>query len=158
MIAIPLKAMHLVAIAIWTGGLLWLVIREPTDRARFAGEAQQVSKLALVAVFLVVGSGVIQTLILLRVRDLWSTYGAIVGAKLLGLALLVAFGAYHRYVVVPRLGTTTAGDTPLTFRKSVRREIAVMSLVILLGGLLSYISPPARAADINHPESTESSS
>jgi putative copper export protein len=52
----------------------------------------------------------------------------------------VLFGAHHRYRVLPRLAERTVADA---LARSLRREVAVMSLVILLGGLLAYVAPPA---------------
>ena len=68
--------------------------------------------------------------------------------------MLVAFGAYNRYRLLPAL---SVGSDPTAaraaLRTTVRREVGVMTLVILLGGLLSYVSPPAHA-DVRSPSST----
>lgn len=160
MIAVSAKAIHLLAIAAWIGGLLWLVVRAPTDRQRASIDAEWVSAVALSAVIAVVATGIIQTLILLRLADIRSAYGAVVGAKIVGLLALVAFGAYHRYSVVPRLAGAAAqtDDLDASFRTTLRREIGVMTIVILLGGLLSYISPPTIAAAPHTMDSPESTS
>jgi copper transport protein len=161
MLAVPAKAIHLVAIAAWMGGLLWLVVREPGDRAAFLLEVTRISTVSLAAVIAIAVTGVIQTFLLLHLDHLWSTYGAVVGAKVLGFAVLIAFGAHHRFRVLPRLlGEPPDDDTRSSFRTTLRREIVVMSVVILLGGFLSYVSPPAAAGagDANHLEHPESSS
>jgi putative copper export protein len=100
-----------------------------------------VSSLALAAVIVVTFSGVVQTRLFLPVwADLVrSSYGLIVLAKLAGVGVLVLFGAHHRYRVLPRLTDAAVSDG---FTLSLRREIFVMSLIVLLGGVLAYISPP----------------
>jgi putative copper export protein len=144
--AIPSKALHLVAGAAWLGGLLWLVLRERDDLPRFIDEAARVSSVALLAVVGVTISGVAQTLLFLpSVLDvIRSAYGAIVIAKVAGSVVLIAFGAYHRFRVVPRLREqhVAAG-----FARTVRRELAVMYAVVLLGGFLAYVPPPAAPAE-----------
>lgn len=144
-LAIPAKAIHLFALGAWLGGLLWLVSRERNDAARFAREARRVSSTALWAVILITASGIAQTLILIpSFGALRSNYGFVVLAKVVGLIVLVGFGAYHRFRVVSRLSNRDGARTA-SFLTSLRGEIAVLWLVVLLGGFLGYISPPAAA-------------
>jgi copper transport protein len=140
--AVPARALHLVAVAAWLGGLLWLIVLERRSAAVAAREAQRVSSVALAAVIAVAFSGVVQTRLFLPVwADLVrSTYGAIALAKVAGLGVLVLFGAHHRYRVLPRLADA---DAPEELARSLRTEVAVMSIVILLGGVLAYVAPPA---------------
>ena len=138
---IPARALHLLAVAAWLGGLLWLVTVDRSDAPAAIVEAQRVSTLALTAVIVVTFSGVVQTRLFLPVwGDLvQSPYGLIVLAKVAGVGVLVLFGVHHRFRVLPRLAddVVARGFTP-----SLRREIVVMSLIVLLGGLLAYVSPP----------------
>jgi copper transport protein len=138
---IPGRALHLLAIAAWLGGLLWLVTLDRSDASGTIAEAQRVSSIALLAVIIVTLSGVVQTRLFLPVwGDLvHSQYGLIVLAKLAGVGVLVLFGAHHRFRVLPQLADATVAER---FPISLRREIAVMSLLVLLGGLLAYLSPP----------------
>jgi putative copper export protein len=53
--------------------------------------------------------------------------------------VLVLFGAHHRFRVLPRLTDAAVAES---FPISLRREIALISLLVLLGGLLAYLSPP----------------
>jgi len=149
--AIPAKAVHLVAAGAWLGGLLWLLAAGRGVEARgaeapFARQAARVSSVALGAVLLVVVTGVAQTLLFLpSPLDLVrSAYGAVTIAKIVGLLGLVAFGAYHRYRVLPRLpaDATAAGR----LASSLRGEVALFAVVVLLGGLLAFVPPPARPA------------
>lgn len=143
--AVPAKAIHLLASAIWVGGLLWLLIRPAGDDVLlFATDADRVSSRALWAVVAVAFTGVVQTRLFL---DSWSglvtsAYGLLVLAKTAGLLVLVAFGAYNRQRVMPRLTGTPNATEVSVLRASVTREIVVVAIVILLGGLLAYVPPP----------------
>jgi copper transport protein len=140
--AIPFKILHLAAVAVWLGGLVWLAARDSNDND-LVSEAMVVSSAALAAVIVVAISGIVHTLLLVPLHELISPYGAVVGGKVAGLCVLVAFGAHHRYRVLPHLESRSGGAALATsFRLSLKREIAVMWLVILLGGFLAYVSPP----------------
>jgi len=137
--AIPTKAAHLAAAAIWFGGLLWIVTAE-RHGARYVDGARRISSLALGSVLVVLATGIVQSVLLLprwtAIAD--STYGRVILAKAAGLLVLIFFGAFHRRIV-PRLDTTMARRR---LRGSVRFEIVVMIAVSVLGGLLAAIAPP----------------
>jgi putative copper export protein len=138
---IPARALHLLAVAAWLGGLAWLVTLDHADPRAAIEEAHRTSSIALTAVIVVIFSGVVQTRIFLPVWGdlIHSQYGLIVLAKVAGVGVLILFGAYHRFRVLPRLTEAAVAEG---FPISLRREIAVMSLLVLLGGLLAYLSPP----------------
>jgi len=144
--AVPAKAIHLLASAIWVGGLLWLLIRPAGDDVlQFATDADRVSSRALWAVIAIAFTGVVQTRLFL---DSWSAlvtsaYGLLVLAKTAGLLVLVAFGAYNRQRVMPRLTASPNAMEVGVLRSSVVREVVVIAIVILLGGLLAYVPPPS---------------
>ena len=143
-VAIPAKAIHLLASGVWLGGLLWLVIRPTKDSAElFRSDTERVSTFALVAVIAVAFTGVLQTwLFLPKIADvLTSPYGWFVLGKTAGLLALAGFGAYHRKRLIPQL-TAVAEGGEVTMRSWVAREIWVMLVVILLGGMLAYVPPP----------------
>jgi copper transport protein len=146
-IAMPAKALHLLAGAAWVGGLIWLVMHDgggsTRDESTFPRDARRVSTVALSAVILVALSGIVQTLLFLpAVLDLFrSTYGFVVLAKVAGLLVLIGFGADHRRRSLPRL--QAASSSRAHFVSAIRAELAVMVLVIVLGGLLAYLPPPS---------------
>ena len=156
--SIPAKALHLIASALWLGGLLWLATAGTADHTSFHREAQRVSSVALVAVIVVALSGFVQSFLFLpSVGALLTTaYGRLILAKVAGMVILIAFGAHHRYRVLPALGGVNApasskylvagADGAEVLRRSVWREIGVMAIVIALGGLLAYVSPNAKEA------------
>ncbi|MGH7590081.1 MAG: copper resistance D family protein, partial [Gemmatimonadales bacterium] len=136
----PAKALHLLAGATWLGGLLWLLLADPTLPEHAFGVGR-VSTAALAPVVIVTATGFLVALLFLPSwRDLFhSDYGAVAIAKTVGVGILVLFGAYHKFVLVPRAAEAA---TATKLRRSVRYEVSVMTFVILLGGLLAYISPP----------------
>jgi copper transport protein len=134
---IAAKALHLMGGAVWLGGLLHLLTIPRGDSALFARRASYVSNVAFGAVVVVVLSGIVQWRYFLPTFGvLQSSYGVLLTAKLAGLAVLLVFGAHHRYRAIPRLNQAGRFDATL------RAEIAVMILVAMVGALLSYTPPP----------------
>jgi copper transport protein len=140
---IPAKMLHLVAGSMWIGGLVWLVWLSRCDEAACRIEAGRVSSVALISVIVIALSGLLQTFFFLNTPGdlLHSRYGQLVLAKMTGLAILVALGAYNRFGVLPQL---EAPSGPKRLSRSVKLEIAVLTMIILIGGLLAYEpTPPA---------------
>lgn len=140
--AIPGKALHLLASAAWIGGVLWLLLLDRTDVARFAHETARVSRAAMLCVIVVAISGLVEIRLFLTMpADLiHAPYGLLVLAKVAGTLALIGFGAHHR-----TRGMQKAGDamwSPERFATTLRGEIVIMALVVLIGGLLSYVPPP----------------
>ena len=111
-------------------------------------DAARVSSRALLAVIAVAFTGVVQTRLFLPAwGDLTtSAYGALALVKTLGLLILIAFGAYNRQRIVPRLAAAARSATDVVvLRRSVNRELIVIGIVILIGGLLAYVPPPGEA-------------
>lgn len=137
-IAIPMKAFHLVAVAFWIGGVLWLLLQDP-DSVETALAASTVSNIALASISIVAISGVVQTVLFLnKPGDLiQSQYGITILAKVAGLLALASFGVYHRSCIRNQIPNTI-------FRKSLRRELIVMMLVVMIGGFLAYVPTPMR--------------
>jgi copper transport protein len=142
--AVPAKAVHLLTGALWTGGVAWLltVDRDGDAAASFAARADRVSAVALWSVVAVSISGVVQGWLFLAapIDLVRSLYGVVLLAKVVGLLVLVGFGAYHRKRVIDRLRESAA--VRATFARMLGGELAVMVVVILLGGLLAYLAPP----------------
>ncbi len=138
LIAIPMKSLHLVGVAFWLGGLLWLASSDKT--ADITTSATTVSSVAIISIVVVGITGVVQSFLFLPGWSnlLASAYGRTLLGKVAGLAALAAFGAYHRYKLVPGLTVSNGG----MLQRSVKREIAVMILVVMLGGFLAYVPTP----------------
>jgi copper transport protein len=139
-IAIPLKVIHLAGAGIWAAGLLVLLLsdREGND---YRAAALRVSGVALAAVLVIAATGLAEALLFLpSAGDLVrSTYGWLVLGKMSGLLLLVGFGAWHRFGLLPRLAVR-GNSHPL--RRSVAWETVAMAAVLVLAAFLGYMPPP----------------
>jgi copper transport protein len=141
--AIPAKALHLLAASAWLGGLIWIVWLARCDDDACRIEARRVSSVALVSIIAIFVSGLVQTVLFLNSPGdlIHSGYGRLVLAKMVGLAILIALGAYNRFGVLPQLD---ASDGTKTLSRSVKQEIAIVTVVIIIGGFLAYTpTPPA---------------
>lgn len=144
----PANVLHVVAMAIWVGGLASLVLvlpaatrqLPPPDRSRLlAAVLARFSPLALACVALLLLTGIGQAYAYVRDLDnlLDTAYGRAVLIKLLLLVgALIPLGAYNRYRSVPRLERIAAGgEAPgragLLLRRALRGEVAL--LVVALG-------------------------
>ncbi len=138
---IPAKMMHLLAGSVWIGGLVWLIWLSRCDDAACRIEAGRVSSVALVSVIVIALSGLLETFFFLNTpADLIdSRYGQRVLAKMIGLAILVGIGAYNRFGLLPRLH---AVEGPERLSRSMKAEIAVLTMIILIGGFLAYEPTP----------------
>jgi copper transport protein len=141
LLAIPTKAIHLLAASLWIGGLVWLVWVARCDSNACEIEARRVSSLALLAVIVILLSGLVQTVLFLNTpSDLFRYgYGKLVFAKILALVILIGFGIYNRYKVMPGVEST---DMQRKLSKSVKLELAVITLVIMISGFLAYVPTP----------------
>jgi putative copper export protein len=143
----PTNAIHQVAVAVWAGGLVYLVLvcgapRTESSGLTCASAVQRVSGAAVVAIIAVAVSGALQTwLFLPDLAALTGTrYGQLALAKTAGLLVLAGFGAYHRFRLMPALAD--AGDEA-GLTRSVRREIWVMGIVVFIAAFLAHASPEA---------------
>jgi copper transport protein len=149
-VAVVSDLAHLGAVAVWTGGLLALLVALPalpTDgRARLA---TRFSAVALGAVVVVAVSGTVSGWQQVRTLEaLTSTaYGRLLLAKVAGFAVLVVLGWLNRTRLVPLVERTVA---PLT--RSLRVEVAVAAVVLGLTAALIH-QPPARA-EVTEPYQT----
>lgn len=157
-IAGPANAVHLGAAAMWLGGLFLLVLApdapsDGSDAWRYEVVTGAVSATALVAVLLVTASGILQSVVLVGDVGAYTgtTYGRTIFVKWAGFTILLGFGAYHRFRIMPALAATGAdvpddsesGGPSASLRRSVRLEAIVMMLVILVAAFLAHTPPPA---------------
>jgi copper transport protein len=140
-LSIPAKMAHLLGGSLWLGGLLWLVRLSRCDETACRSEARRVSSVALIMVVVIFLTGSLETVLFLNSPSdlIHSAYGRLVLAKVIGLAILVGFGAYNKFRLLPRLDDP---DTATRLSRSVSREIVIVTLVILIGGFLAYVPTP----------------
>lgn len=145
-LSIPAKMAHLVSASLWLGGLLWLVWLSRCDDVACRTEARRVSSVALIAVIVIFLTGSLETLLFINFPGdlIHSGYGRLVLLKVLGLVVLVAFGVYNRFGLLPRLDESGATSR---LSRSVSKEIVIVTFVILIGGFLAYVpTPPPRVS------------
>lgn len=140
MLSVPARSAHLLASALWFGGLLVLITSQK-DRPEFRPHVRRISAIALTSVIAIAFTGLVQSIILLPgpAGLVTTTYGRVVLAKIGGLVILIAFGATNRRFLIPRLAE---GNGATALQRSCTVETWVMIGVILLAGFLSYIPIP----------------
>jgi cytochrome c oxidase assembly factor CtaG/putative copper export protein len=150
-VAVTSLAMHVVAAALWAGGLAALLVLRRTEV--LAGAAARYSRLAL-GCFVVVGfSGVANAWVRLGTIDqLWrSSYGALVAGKILALLALGTLGALHRTRTLPALRSARPG----AFRRFAAGELVVFAATFGLAVALSRSPTPVPTNPANPDPATE---
>lgn len=137
---VPARALHIAAVSLWLGGLI-VLYRTARGGDAYRAVALRVSSVALGAVIVLLLTGVAHLLVFpVELGTLvGSTYGKILMAKLLGVAVLVGFGARNRLAVVPHLPDPGAIRA---LRRNAALEIAVMTGVLIATGFLMYSMLP----------------
>ena len=157
-IQITLQWVHFLAIGVWIGGfvpvLLLLRERRRAGEPPPAAEVAAYSRLAGYALLAVVASGVLRATNELgglgAIIHLFGTsYGTVLAAKVALAAALIALGAANRYRSIPRLKET---DAPI--RRILSVEVFGAVGVLALTGLLTGLAPnpiatPAQVAPAN---------
>jgi len=138
--AVDSLAIHLVAGALWVGGLLALVLLRMRRPQQLAAAVTRYSIVALWCFVLIGSSGVINAWVRLDTpADLATTaYGRVVLLKVLALIILGAAGWLHRTRTLPLLARGEVG----AFGRLALGEAAVMIVTIALAVGLSRTPPP----------------
>jgi copper transport protein len=144
--------LHLYGASVWVGGLLTLVCVRTWLRSEpapaFRSEAlRSFSRLALVAVILVVGGGILLAVILVgTINNLVSTpYGWFILAKSALLAPMVILGFINRE---PRPSKRTEARAPKVRPRVAQRvalEASLGAAVLVLAGILTSLNPAVTA-------------
>jgi copper transport protein len=154
--------LHVASGSVWVGGIACLLFVLPGATRQLEGGERSRTLLAVLARFspMALGSvvaialtGVIQAYIDVRSVHglLHTTYGALIIAKTLLLALLIGFGWVNRARVIPALGRVVGDGRPpgrvgTLARRTMRGELAAMAAVFgVTAALISY-APPIDAA------------
>lgn len=159
LVLFPANVLHVVAMAVWVGGLATLLFvlpaatraLEPPGRGRLlAATLSRFSPLALLCVAAILLTGLAQAYVYVRDLDnlLDTAYGRAVLIKLVLLAgLLIPLGAYNRCRSVPRLERIAAGgEAPgragLLLRRALRGEVGLLIAVLAVTAALAGYAPP----------------
>jgi uncharacterized membrane protein/mono/diheme cytochrome c family protein len=150
--------LHFLAVATWLGGLLSLIFVLPVairasqsmgDRV-LATAVARFSKLAVVSVIVIVVTGTFQAWLEVGSWEglVQTAYGLSITAKVGLLVVMLLFGAFNLLIVRPGLaqsagaaGGTAAASIARRFRLSVRVELALGALVLLVAAILTGLSP-----------------
>ena len=150
---VPSVALHLMAVSVWVGGLAALVVLGGPAWSAVAAEdrnglVRQVvprfSRLALASVAVLVATGTVNALLdLASVSDLWhTTYGRVLSAKIVLLAVALLFGAWHLWIVPRQLaGADPAAAASRSFRRSSGAELVVLAAVVAFASALVALVP-----------------
>jgi copper transport protein len=155
----PSIALHVTAISVWLGGLVALVVVVPAatrclekaERTRvLSAVVARFSGLALVAVILLLATGLVQSYIEVGRLDLLlsTDFGRAVLIKFGLLMTLVGLGAFNRRRTLPRLRQIAQdgeapGSTGLSLRRTLRTEIALIVVALGATGALASYAPAA---------------
>lgn len=144
-LAVASVSLHVVAGALWVGGLAVLAVLVLADRrvdvAAALPTVRSFSTLALAAVLVVGASGVLNAWLRVSTVEqlLGSAYGLLLVAKTLLLLVLVGFGWWHRRHGIARLAATGERSA---FVRVVLLELLVMVLTVAVAVVLSRTAPP----------------
>jgi copper transport protein len=136
---------HLSAATLWIGGLLSLGLVVWTDRELQRVAFWRFSQIAGPLVALVVAAGVYMTFKRFpALHDLWSVgYGRLLLVKLGLVSLALSWGAFHHFVVRPRLDRPPAAGR---LSRSLAGEAILAVAILLLAAILVDSKPPAKPA------------
>ncbi len=128
--------MHLVAIVVWVGGLVALLVTSAGAPADIrVALLRRFSSLALLAFVITAVSGVTSALVRTELQYIFSsTYGLILVAKVAALVTLGAFGAWYRLRLIAKAHTDAAART---FGRLAVAELLVMGIAVGLGTALA---------------------
>jgi copper transport protein len=134
--------LHLAAALMWVGGLVALAacvwpLAPSLRRSAFLG----FSRIATVLVAVLIVAGVYLSIARLpSIADLWeTTYGRTLLLKLGVVVAALGWGAFHHFVVRPRL---ERDDAPVGLGRSLIGESSVAILVLLMAAVLVNAQPP----------------
>lgn len=140
---IVVQVVHFEAVAVWLGGLAVMLVslRGLDDKTV---HVRRFSSIAGIALAVVAGTGVARAVNeVASFGALWSTsYGRVVGAKIVGLAVLAGLGGWNRYRQLPKGQRGLAG-----FGRTARAELGVGVVVFALAGLLASLVPSTSVAE-----------
>ncbi|OKL53690.1 hypothetical protein BSZ39_08145 [Bowdeniella nasicola] len=148
-LAVSSMLMHLVAVTMWMGGLLILVVVSRHLGAELPSVAARYSQIALWCFIITVVSGVCAAWIRLNgVGELFTTpWGLLLTAKTIGFIALGAIGYWHRERTIPQLGEGRAKP----FWLFVGVEVLIMGATTALAVTLSSSAPPVPQSPLPDP-------
>ncbi len=150
--------LHLLAVAIWCGGLVGLCIYSfgrnlSYMKLEFTHKClTRFSLIALIMFLIVVISGAVMSLSYMGNTELLSnTYGKLFIFKMILTGIIILFACFHRYYWLPILKKVeNQTDKSLLLRRLnnlIRIELLVLLIVVVIAGTLSSIELPENIKD-----------
>jgi putative copper export protein len=139
-------SLHLLCAAFWLGALApLLIVARDGDDPEIARVAVRFGNLALavVAILLLAGAGILWTLIVDATAFWTSGYGAMMAIKLLAVAVLLCIAAANKLKLTPRLSNGDTGAARL-LRRSILAEILCGALILLITAAFTTITGPPK--------------
>ncbi|MDQ1172129.1 cytochrome c oxidase assembly factor CtaG/putative copper export protein [Microbacterium testaceum] len=142
--AVIALVLHLMAAAVWLGGLVLLVVIRPAmSRTQLQATMMRYSSLALVAFVVVAVSGTVRASIgLLGLQNLWSAYGVLVLVKVFALVAMGVLGAWYRRRLISRMADENGSRR---FWGVVSLELVFMGIASGAAAALARTPPPVEA-------------
>ena len=139
--AIGSLAIHVIALALWVGGVFALAFLTPESRAH---AVPRFSVLALWAAIAVVVSGSVNAFIRLDFIEAWtSSYAYLVIAKVFLTVGLIVIGYLHRKNL-KKLSEIKGSK----FLQLILAEVVIMTVTLAIGSLLASSQPPVRESGL----------
>ncbi|MEV6381998.1 cytochrome c oxidase assembly protein [Streptomyces sp. NPDC051773] len=148
--AVTSLALHLVGVAVWVGGLLFVLIVAARREEQTADAARRFSPLAAAALLTVAASGLVNAAVRLPslAEVFTSRYGLMILAKTLALAALGGIGLWHRRRTLPAL----RDGGRRAFVRLAAGELLLMAAATGLAVGLSRTPAPGGGGEVSPPE------
>jgi putative copper resistance protein D len=140
-------ALHLLAVSAWLGGLVSLGLymrsigRRETADLREAGDvARRFSSLGIVSVLTIIGSGIVNTLVLVGSIELLASteYGHLLIIKIVLFLVMVGIAMFNRRCLLPAVTTTAVS----TLQRNSFIEVAFGLAIVCIVAALGTLPPP----------------
>ncbi|WP_367734467.1 cytochrome c oxidase assembly protein [Microbacterium sp. LMI1-1-1.1] len=140
--AVTSLVLHILAAAVWLGGLILLVaVRPVMSRSQLQTVLLRYSSIALVAFIVVSISGTVRASIgLVGWENLWTPYGVLVLVKVVALLAMGVLGAWYRRRLIARMGEEPGSRR---FWGVILLELAFMGVASGVAAALARTPPPA---------------
>lgn len=140
-IAVTSLVLHILAAAVWLGGLVLLVVVRPVlERGALVETLRRYSTLALTAFVVVAISGTVRAAVSVEtLPNLLSPYGAILIVKVVALLAMGLFGAWYRLRLIGRMAADAASRH---FWTLIVFELALMGIASGAAAALARTPPP----------------
>ncbi|WP_374113772.1 cytochrome c oxidase assembly protein [Microbacterium sp. zg.B96] len=142
--AVMALALHIIAAAVWLGGLVLMVIVRPVlTRGEMTDVLRRYSSLALVAFVVVAVSGTARAVAGgITLELLTSPYGIVLVVKIVALVALGVLGAWYRTRLIGRMGGSGEDAASRRFWSLIGLELAFMGIASGAAAALARTPPP----------------